>query len=294
MTTASTRLLALLGSPVSHSRSPAMMTEALAKLSLAHAYTYLALDVAAPDLATVLSALAAVRCAGLNVTVPHKRAVLAHCLSHDDDVRRIGAANVLSPVPGGWIAHNTDAPAAARALADAGCTLAGKRVAVLGAGGAARAVCVGLAREGVSALDVIARDPAQSAACLSACDGLLLSHRASVSWHDTDAHAVLARADIVVQCTSLGMTSETQSTHAYTQALGWLASVPRGATAMDLVYSPEANTPWLLRAKSHGLYTVDGLGMLAHQGALALARWVGGAPPARVLRRFLDAHGTDA
>ena len=302
MTTAHTRLLALLGRPVAHSRSPAMITQALASLGRSEDFSYLAFDVAPEQLADTLRALAALGCAGANVTIPHKRAVLSLCATVDDDARRIGAANVLAPVSGGFSAHNTDAPGAARALVDAGVSIAGAHAVLIGAGGAARAVCVGLAREGARGLTVIARDVSQARACIDACDGLGVRTLEAISWSDSEARAAHARADIVVQCTPLGMgessarvrpgLSSARSVHepAYVQAQGWLGHASTRAVAMDLVYAP-VRTAWLETARAQGMKTVDGLGMLAHQGALALARWCGGAPSASALRRFLDEAG---
>jgi shikimate dehydrogenase len=295
VTTARTRLLALLGRPVSHSRSPAMMTGALAELGLADAYSYLAFDVAPEALAAVVRSLADLGCAGANVTIPHKRAVLPLCVSVDDDARRIGAANVLCAVAGGFSAHNTDAPGAARALADAGVPLAGADVLLIGAGGAARAVAVGLAREGARAITVLARDLASAAEVLRACDGLGLRGATAVSFAD-DLEALRAhrRADILVQCTPLGSAGRIHdpAEDAYGAMLRWLREVRPERAAMDLVYAP-ARTRWLDAAADARARPVDGLGMLAHQGALALSRWCGVTARPAVLRRFLDAAATD-
>ncbi|MBL8678650.1 MAG: shikimate dehydrogenase [Myxococcales bacterium] len=292
MTTAKTRLLALLGHPVSHSRSPAMMTGALAAIARAQDFSYLAFDVRPEELQSVLVALRAMNCAGANVTVPHKRAVIGLCSVVDDDARRIGAANVLSPLGQGWAAHNTDAPGAARALTDAGVSIAGSSVLLVGAGGAARAVAVGLAREGCRSLTVVARSLSDAHDCVRACDGLGVREASVIAWNDdTSVAAAHARADVLVQCTPLGMqrsnTPLSVPEPEYDVARGWLSHARPGATAMDLVYAPVV-TPWLRVARDRGLRTVDGLGMLAHQGALALARWCGGAPPASAFRRFLD------
>lgn len=296
MTSARTRLLALLGHPVSHSRSPAMMTEALRALGREDEFSYLAFDVAPEQLADTVRALAIMRCAGANVTVPHKRAVLSLCDVVDDDARRIGAANVLVPVAQGFSAHNTDAPGAARALTEQGVSIAGANVLIVGAGGAARAVAVGLAREGARGISVIARDVEQARECVIACDGLGARALNALAWSDADARGAHARADIVVQCTPLGMGESKRARPgldsrvedpAYTQAQAWLTHASARCVAMDLVYAP-VRTAWLEAARSQGLKTVDGLGMLAHQGALALARWCGGAPAASTLRRFLD------
>jgi shikimate dehydrogenase len=273
-----------------------MMTAALASLGRAEDFSYLAFDVGPEALADTLRSLSVLGCAGANVTVPHKRAVLSLCAVVDDDARRIGAANVLAPISGGFSAHNTDAPGAARALVDAGVSIAGARVLLVGAGGAARAVAVGLAREGARSVSVIARDVERARECARVCDGLGVREHEGLPWSDAEARAAHARADIIVQCTPLGMAPhgavESHRVHddAYVRARSWLAHASARSVAMDLVYAP-VRTAWLESARSQGLKTVDGLGMLAHQGALALARWCGGAPSAKALRRFLDEAG---
>jgi shikimate dehydrogenase len=295
VTTASTRLLALLGRPVAHSRSPAMMTGALASLGLADAYSYLAFDVAPESLASVIHALSALGCAGANVTIPHKRAVLPLCVTVDDDARRIGAANVLSAVPGGFSAHNTDAPGAARALADAGVSLAGADVLVIGAGGAARAVAVGLAREGARSITVLARDPHAAQQVVRACDGLGLRDGRVLAFADEEGALRAHRsADVLIQCTPLGSAGRLDPTleMEYAAMLRWVREGRAERAAMDLVYAP-VRTPWLEAARACRARPIDGLGMLAHQGALALSRWCGVAARPAVLRRFLDAGETD-
>lgn len=273
-----------------------MMTSALAAIARDRDFAYLAFDVRPEELGAVLGALRAMSCAGANVTVPHKRAVIEHCSFVDDDARRIGAANVLSPLGNGWAAHNTDAPGAARALTDAGVSIAGSHALLVGAGGAARAVAVGLAREGCRTLTVVARELEQARECVRACDGLGVRDASALAWSDDDSiTAAHARADLVIQCTPLGMQRATpvaigtpsSDSFEYATTHRWLEHARRDATAMDLVYAPVV-TPWLRVARDRGLRAVDGLGMLAHQGALALARWCGGAPPASAFRRFLD------
>jgi shikimate dehydrogenase len=278
------------------------MTAALSAIGRSEEFSYLAFDVEPANLGTALRGLSALGCRGINVTAPHKQAVLSHCITIDDDVARIGAANVLVLVERGFSAHNTDAPGAARALADAGARIAGAKVLVLGTGGAARAVCVGLAREGAQSITVIGRTLERASSCAQRCEGLGLSMIQAMTL-DEHPGAIVAHesADIIVQCTPLGMTDRSVSEHvrceqhgttssndaSYRRMLEWIDRVKPGSIAMDLVYDP-VRTAWLERARSRGAITVDGLGMLAHQGALALARFCGGAPPPIVFRRFLD------
>lgn len=289
MTTASTHLVALLGHPVSHSRSPSMMTHAFAQLGVDAAY--LACDVAPQDLPAAVRGLHALGAVGANVTVPHKQSVLALCARVSPAAAAIGAANTLVREAEGFTAHNTDAPGAIDALTDEGVTVRGARMVVLGAGGAARAVAVGAALAGAAEVALVARTPATATAIADAVAALGTGCDTKVvPWREQEAvRAVFADAAIAVQATTVGMASAgPRAERAGMEA--WLTAMPAGATAMDLVYQPR-ETAWLAAARTHGLRAIDGLGMLAHQGARALQHWFGASVPAAELRRFLDATG---
>lgn len=273
------------------------MTHALSLLGKSEQYAYLAFDINPSDLGATLGALRRLNCAGANVTIPHKRAVLEHCSLIDDDVRRIGAANVLVATASGFSAHNTDAPAAARALTDHGVQIEGRHAVIIGSGGSARAVAVGLAREGLRSLTVLARNEHQAHEVLRGTDTLGLSSTNAAPLNPKAAEEALSSADIIVQCTPLGMSADRHRdglnahSQSYGQLIRWLDFAKTTAVAMDLVYAP-VRTPWLRQAQSLGLLTVDGLFMLAHQGALALTRWCGNSPSVGILRQFLDADET--
>ncbi len=135
--------LAVLGQPISHSRSPAIHTAALAELGLAGEWSYEAIEVAPPDFATLVASLAGAGFAGVNVTVPHKLAALALADSASVAAREIGAANTLTFSAGAVAADNTDAVGLIAALPE---PPQGKRALVLGAGGSARA-CIWALRQ---------------------------------------------------------------------------------------------------------------------------------------------------
>ena len=143
MSTAATRLLALLGHPVAHSRSPAIHAAALAALGVDA--RYLAFDVRPEALGAAVEGLRALGALGANVTVPHKRAVMAHLDRVEPAAAAIGAVNTIAREGDALVGSNTDAPGLVRSLEDAGVALAGRRVWVVGAGGAARAAVAGLA-----------------------------------------------------------------------------------------------------------------------------------------------------
>ncbi len=265
---AHTRLAGVMGWPVEHSLSPAMHNAAFRALGLN--WAYLALPVEPARLVEAMRGLAAAGCGGLNVTIPHKRAVLDECSSVSPAVAAIGAANTLVPDgAGGWAAENTDAEGFLRALDEAApLDLDGAEVLLIGAGGAARAVAWALRTRGAR-VRVANRTPDRAADL-----GL------HVPFVPAALDATAGQAALVVNATSLGLGADVPPPELPLAGLG------PGQVAFDLVYRP-GGTPWLAAAAARGARTVDGLGMLLHQGAAAFARWTGVEPPVEVMREAL-------
>lgn len=269
---ARTRLTGIIGWPVEHSLSPAMHNAAFAALRLN--WAYLAFPVEPLRVAEAIRGLAAVGCAGLNVTIPHKQAVLESCSSVSDAVTAIGAANTLIPDgAGGFRADNTDAEGFQRALDEAIAEdVAGGRVLMIGAGGAARAVAYAVRLRGGRLL-VANRTPERAAAL------------GEVVPFEPDAlNAAASEASLIVNASSLGMGSDEVPENLPLEGIG------PGQVVNDLVYRP-GGTPWLAAASARGARTVDGLGMLLHQGAAAFERWTGEIAPLDVMRAALLAEG---
>lgn len=251
---------AVVGDPISHSKSPAMHAAVFRALGLQH--TYEAIRAAADDLPRIVAMLRAGTYAGLNVTVPHKAFVLDFVDDLDASANSTGAANTLvRAADGGIVAHNTDAPALARELCDLAPDRdwAGTRALVLGSGGAARAAVAALGALGVS--DVVVRA------------------RSRPNWRPSPE--VEATVRTVVQATTAGMSGAAPG-DAVAAVVAWDA-LPEDAVALDVVYSP-ADTPLLHAARARGLRASNGLGMLARQGALALHLWLGIDAPLDVMR----------
>jgi shikimate dehydrogenase len=265
---AHTRLVGILGWPVEHSLSPAMHNAAFARLGLN--WAYLAFAVAPERLGEAVAGLAAAGCAGLNVTIPHKQAVLAHCSAVSPAVGAIGAANTLIPDgDGGFRAENTDAEGFLRALDEAApLDLDGAEVLLVGAGGAARAVGWALRSRGAR-IRVSNRTPDRAAD--------LGIH---VPFIPAALDAVAGQCALVVNATSLGLGADAPPPELPLAGLG------RGQVVADLVYRP-GGTPWLAAAAARGARPVDGLGMLLHQGAAAFAAWTGVEPPLDAMRAAL-------
>lgn len=271
--------LAVIGHPIAHSLSPTMHRAALDALGRTDV-TYEAIDVLPEALRATIARLADEGFVGLNVTLPHKTAVLPHLASVDTAARAIGAVNTLVREAHGWSGTNTDALGLARSLAESGVRVTGAKAVVLGAGGAARASVVALAQ--AAEVVVVARR------IDAAIDVAALHPQGRACTFDEVATA-FEGAGLVVQASSATLGPDAD---AFTRALP-LDRLPREATVLDLVYRPR-QTSLLRAAEGAGLRTVDGLGMLVHQGAASLERWIGVAPPIAAMRAALERALTSA
>lgn len=261
--TGTTTLAGVIGSPVRHSRSPAIHNAAFRSLGLD--WTYLAFEVPDGAAAGAIAAMRSLDIRGLSVTMPHKAAVAALVDELTDDAARLDAVNCVRWRDGLLVGDNTDGPGFVASLADEGVAVAGRHCLVLGAGGAARAVVLALGRAGAEAVTVVNRTEgrARDAAALAGAAGRV-------------GRAVeVADADLVVNATSIGMGD------------GQLPLDPEllraGTVVADLVYQP-LTTPLLAAAEARGATVVDGLGMLVHQAAIASESWTGVAPPIELMR----------
>lgn len=260
-----TRRAFVLGWPIGHSKSPAMMNAAFRAVGLDADMAPLA--VAPVDLARVIGELRALPMLGASVTIPHKVEVRALCDRVDAAAQATGAVNCLALEGNSLVGHNTDAMGFVDALHAAGFALRGSRVVLLGAGGAARAVAHSVAVEGAH-YDVFSRSAA--------------------SWTPTrsldEVGMAFATADLVVDCTSTGLDPDLEAR--FVDALP-LTQLPNRAWIATLVYNRD--TLLLARGRQAGHKTSDGRGMLLHQGARAFTIWTGLAAPIDDMRRALDA-----
>src|SRR4051812_21108430 len=195
-----TRLYGVFGWPVAHSRSPAMHNAAFTALGLDAVYVPFAVQ---PErLARAVEAVFALDVAGINVTLPHKAAIMPLLAAVEPVAQAIGAVNTVVREGARLIGTNTDAAGLARALQEAGVELAAARVVVLGAGGAARAAVVGLAQAGAARIDVAARRADQAQALVAE----LMPHAPSCALHAGDMgdalRGALSSASLLVQATS--------------------------------------------------------------------------------------------
>lgn len=268
------RSFALLGSPVSHSASPAIHRAAFEAVGLDA--TYEAVEVTADDLPAALRAWAG--SGGGNVTLPHKERAASLLKRASPAVEATGACNCFWLDERGALAgDNTDVGgflgAARELLADGG--LEGGRVLLLGAGGAARAVLAGCVRAGAARVDVRNRTVERARALVKQVAGPGGRARAL-----TDASELTPPYDLVVQATSLGLDPE--------DPIPPSAAACGGRAALDLVYAP-GGTAWVREARQAGIPALDGLSMLVRQAALSLGRWLPEVdPPLDAMRRAAE------
>jgi shikimate dehydrogenase len=267
----STRLYGVMGNPIAHSLSPLMHNVAFRRTG--QKGVYLAFPVT--DLAGAVNGIRALNIHGVSVTLPHKVAVMDLLDQVDAAARRIGAVNTIVNEAGRLYGFNSDSPGAMAALMEK-TPIDGKRVAVIGAGGAARAVAYGIKVNG-GRLTIVnrSRDRGRRLADELAADCCPLT--------DFSGDVV----DILVNTTSVGMTP-------YTERMPVAPAALRpGMTVMDIVYNP-LETMLLKTARQKGCTVVDGLSMFIHQGAIQFERWTGKRAPVQLMKQtVLDALQQD-
>lgn len=270
---ASTRLLALLGDPVSHSLSPLIQNAALEHTGADG--VYVALRCAAEDLLSLIRALARARGGG-NVTLPHKEKAASVVDVPSEAVRRTGACNTFWGGPDGRVhGDNTDVEGLRRAVRSFMGEAAGMRVLLLGAGGAARAALLGLLEEGVAEVVLHNRSAERARGIARRIGG----PRARVASFAEELRG--QSFDLVVNATRLGMLPDDPSPLDFDV-------LERAGAAMDLVYG-EGRTAFLKAAETYGVRTSDGLEMLLQQAAASFERWWGEPAPLDRMRAALTA-----
>jgi shikimate dehydrogenase len=277
-----TRVYAILGDPVAHSLSPAMQNAAFAAAGLDA--IYVPFRVASAELATAVAGLRAAGVAGWNVTVPHKESMVSLVDELRPRARVCGAVNTVVRTRRGLVGDNTDGAGFVAALAEARRSPRGIAVLLIGAGGSARGVAHALVAAGAAHV-VIANRTRARAAALAAALGTRKATAAGLEL--LRERTALAHFELIVNSTSTGLASLPHG-RAPADALRGLpfeATRP-DALCCDLVYGSRPSA-FLRRARRAGRPTMDGAGMLLHQGALAFELWTGRPAPLAVMRRAL-------
>ena len=269
-----TKICAVIGDPIAHTLSPTIHNAAFKHLKLD--FVYLAFRVKANDLENAMQGLRELGIHGLNVTMPHKKSVISYLDKVDSAVKFLGSANTILNENGKLSGFNTDGIGALKALKENGAKLAEKKVLLLGAGGAAKAIAFALAKEAGS-LCILNRAP-ENAAVLA--DSLNRVYGPKIVGGALSPNAIqknLQDADVLVNATLVGMYPTINQSLVAPQ---WLKP---NLAVMDIVYNP-VETKLAKDAKAAGAEVISGVEMLIYQGAASFKIWTDKSAPIGVMR----------
>ncbi len=261
----------LIGNPLGHSASPAMHNAAFRALGMDWQYDLL--DTPREKLQEVFAKIRSEDCAGANVTVPHKQMVMEMLDEITDTARRIGAVNTITKRNEKLIGDNTDGLGFISTLLENHIHPRNASIVILGAGGAAHAVSHALANESAYEIIINNRTGAKAAELADRLHNRFPKLKIAVNWIDA-----ISDTNILINATSLGMSPDTTGS-----ALRRQACISPRTIVIDLVYNP-LETKFLSDAKRAGARTINGLGMLVHQGAAAFKMWTNREPLIEVMR----------
>jgi shikimate dehydrogenase len=269
-----TKICGIIGDPLGHTVSPVMHNAAFKKLGID--YAYVPFPVRPEKLAEAVAGLRAFQIVGFNVTIPHKVAILPFLDDLDPLASKIGAVNTVTNTKGILTGYNTDAEGFFQSLMEHGINPVNKNVAVIGAGGASRAISFILSEMGAKLTVVNRRSGLERANAIAAMIQQDLHRVAEVVELEKIAEG-LKGADILINTTSVGMAPQTGVSPVPAALLG---NIP---VVVDIVYNP-MDTQLLKDAKKAGARTIGGVDMLVWQGALAFEKWTGRKAPPEIMR----------
>jgi shikimate dehydrogenase len=270
-----TRVCGVIGDPIEHTLSPTIHNAAFNHLNLD--FVFLAFSVKAAELENAMRGMRGLGIHGLNVTMPHKGTVIAYLNDVDSTVKFLGSANTILNKDGKLHGFSTDGAGALKAFRENGVELSDKRVLLLGAGGAAKALAFSLAKE-VEELVVLNR-AAEKAKKLAEAIGRTLNKKVVGDGLSPDVLAENLRdSDVLINATSVGMHPEANQSIVPSQLLR------SDLTVMDIVYNP-VETKLARDAKAAGAKVISGVEMLIHQGAASFEIWTGRSAPIEIMRR---------
>ncbi|UCG24263.1 MAG: shikimate dehydrogenase [Chloroflexota bacterium] len=278
-------LVGVFGYPVAENPTIVMQEAAFRALGLN--WRYLTIEVRPADLADAVQGLRAFNMRGINLTIPHKVEVLQYLDEVSDDARLMGAVNTVRREGDRLIGENTDGKGFLASLRnDAGMDPAGKRVVVLGAGGAARAITVELALAKAAHIEVVNRSAERGQALVDLLNTNTETPADFVPWDDI--YHIPAGTDVLINATSIGLYPDITARPKVDYD-----TINASMVVCDVIPNPP-QTPFLDEARARGGRTLDGLGMLVAQGAIGFKMWTGHEPPVEVMHQALaEAFGLD-
>ena len=278
-----TKILGVMGFPVSHSLSPVMHNAAIAAMGLD--YVYVPFPIPVEQLPAAIAGLKAVQSVqGFNLTIPHKVEVMPLLDEVLPIAKAVGAVNTVKRVGDRWVGTNTDVAGFLEPLKKLNCDWENMPAVILGSGGAAKAVVAACLELGCSVIHVVGRDPKKMKKFHGAMTSQLHDYNLRVHPWASIPH-LLEVAGIVINATPIGMASDQNTPISETE----MNLLPDHAISYDLIYTPRP-TKFLQIAAARGLKAIDGLEMLINQGAIGLEFWLEQTVPIEIMRQALLQH----
>jgi shikimate dehydrogenase len=288
--TGTTKLLGVIGNPIAHSLSPIIHNAAIEYLGID--YRYIPFAVTPANLATALAGFTAIGVVGCSVTIPHKQAIIPLLANITPLAEAVGAVNTIWNTPAGWQGTNTDVAGFISPLMTMDRDWAQTTVAILGIGGAARAVVAGCHQLGCGNIHVFGRDDAKLAAFKSSWQQIQLRVAnqsiptpVQIAPHLWDELSAFLNRDnlLIVNCTPIGMHPQVANSPLSAELI---QRVGAKAIAYDLIYTPRP-TKFLQLAAAQEIETIDGTDMLVRQGAIAFELWLQQSAPIEIMQQAL-------
>jgi shikimate dehydrogenase len=268
-------LYGVIGNPIAHSMSPLMHNDAFKENGIdSHYQPFLVRD---DDLEKAVEGLKVLDVKGFNVTIPHKRAIMPLLDEVDSLAEAIGAVNTVVRKEDRFIGYNTDGMGYLRSLRES-CPfpLDDKKVLIIGAGGAARAIFYSLAASGIQDIDICNRTPGRGEDIIKDCPFTCISAVLSLQ----QAEQGMEKYDIIIQTTSVGMYPNVNAMPINVNR------IKKGAFISDIIYNP-LETKIIKTFRRLGGQGENGIGMFVHQGALAFELWTGITPDSDRMRKMV-------
>lgn len=276
-----TKIFGIFGWPVEHSFSPAMHNSAFEKLQMDCAYV--PFPVQPEYIGKAVDSIRSLGLSGVNVTIPHKSSVIKYLDEVSREAQLIGAVNTIVNRNGILTGYNTDAPGFLKSLeTDAGVNPGGKRVLILGAGGAARAVSIQLAIAGAAEIALTSPVAGEAEGLANLIESSLNVKVSVINWDKQEISKNAEGFDILINATPVGMHPRVEEKPPVD-----LENATRDLLVCDLIYNPN-ETMLLKEARDNGFKTLNGMGMLLYQGAIAFELWTGIEPPLEVMKEALQ------
>ncbi len=270
-----TKLFGIIGNPVAHSKSPLMHNGLFEHYGLNN--RYLAFDVDSSQLRETVIGIRAFKIKGMNVTIPHKVKIMEYLDDISQEAREIGAVNTIVNDNGKLIGYNTDGDGYVRSLIEeTNIKLPGKRVLIIGAGGAARAISYALAKNNIQAFIIANRNMKNAMEMVER----LGKDSIVTAIHLDDMKAYLKDADVIINTTSIGMSPDIDQSPIDAEF------IQSKHVVSDIIYNP-LKTKLLKDAASKGAAIHSGLGMFIYQGAIAFEKWTGIAPNVKLMKEIV-------